>query len=51
MKYKEHPKGLKLSSESPQPTVGEQRLGQFPEEGLEQAADHVQVLPPLWRQK
>lgn len=28
-------------------TVSEERLWQFPEEGFEQAADNVEVLPPL----
>lgn len=30
-------------------TISEERLRQFPEKGFEQAADHVQVLPPLLR--
>lgn len=30
-------------------TVGEQRLWKLPEEGLEEAADDVQVLPSLHR--
>lgn len=32
-------------------TVSKQRLGQFSEEGFEQAADYIQVLPSLWRQR
>lgn len=34
---------------APQPvlTIGEERLWQLPEEGLEQAADHIEVLPAL----
>lgn len=32
-------------------TVGEERLGQLPEEGFQQAADDVQVLPPLRRHR
>lgn len=32
-------------------TVGEERLGQLSEEGFQQAADDVQVLPPLRGQK
>lgn len=30
-------------------TIGEKRLRQLSEEGLEQAADHVEVLPALGR--
>lgn len=32
-------------------TVSKQRLRQFSEEGFEQAADYIQVLPSLWRQR
>lgn len=31
-------------------TISKQRLRQLSEEGFEQAADDVQVLPSLWRQ-
>lgn len=31
-------------------TISKQRLRQFSEEGFEQAADDIQVLPSLWRQ-
>lgn len=33
------------------PTVSKQWLRQFSEEGFEQAADYIQVLPSLWRHK
>lgn len=32
-------------------TISKNRLGQLSEEGFEQAADYVQVLPSLWRHK
>lgn len=32
-------------------TISEQRLRQFSEEGFEQAADYIQVLPSLWRRR
>lgn len=32
-------------------TISKNWLGQLSEEGFEQAADYVQVLPSLWRHK